>query len=80
MSIFLYSLFSGSGGNCCVVGDGETKMLVDVGVSARRIEQARFAPASQPSSLEQARTILADFDSLKALASLVAQQVLRSGN
>lgn len=40
MSIFLYSLFSGSGGNCYVVGDGETKMLVDVGVSARRVEQA----------------------------------------
>lgn len=40
MSIFLYSLFSGSGGNCYVVGDDRTRFLIDVGVSARRIEQA----------------------------------------
>ena len=40
MSMILYSLFSGSGGNCFLVGDGETKFLVDVGVSARRVETA----------------------------------------
>lgn len=40
MSIFLCSLFSGSGGNCFLVGDDEAKFLVDAGVSARRIECA----------------------------------------
>lgn len=37
MSIYAYSLFSGSGGNCFLLGDGETNLLVDAGVSARRI-------------------------------------------
>lgn len=40
MSIFLYSLFSGSSGNCYVVGDEEANFLIDAGVSARRIERA----------------------------------------
>ena len=40
---------------------------------ARRLERARFAPVTPPQSLEQARTLLADFDSLKALASLVGE-------
>ena len=40
MSIYAYSLFSGSGGNCFLVGDGETNLLVDAGESARRIERA----------------------------------------
>lgn len=37
MSFFAYSLFSGSGGNCFLVGDGETKILVDAGVSEKKI-------------------------------------------
>ncbi|MBR7083118.1 MAG: MBL fold metallo-hydrolase [Clostridia bacterium] len=40
MSIYICSLFSGSGGNCYVVGNGEANFLVDAGVSARRIECA----------------------------------------
>lgn len=34
------SLFSGSSGNCLFVGDDDTKLLVDAGVSGRRIEGA----------------------------------------
>jgi phosphoribosyl 1,2-cyclic phosphodiesterase len=33
------SLFSGSSGNCLFVGDGETRLLVDVGKSARAVER-----------------------------------------
>jgi phosphoribosyl 1,2-cyclic phosphodiesterase len=34
------SLFSGSSGNCIFVSSGETSLLVDAGVSGRRIEEA----------------------------------------
>lgn len=40
MSFFAYSLFSGSGGNCFLVGDENTKMLVDAGVSEKKIDCA----------------------------------------
>ncbi len=43
-------LASGSKGNCTYVTDGETALLVDIGLSAReivaRLEQAHIAPAS----------------------------------
>jgi phosphoribosyl 1,2-cyclic phosphodiesterase len=41
-------LASGSGGNCCVVESGRTRILVDAGLSAREIErrlEARQIPA-----------------------------------
>ncbi len=44
---------------------------------ARRLEHARFAPSTPPQSLEHARALLADFDSLKALASLVGEVLLQ---
>lgn len=34
------TLFSGSSGNCLFVGDGETNILIDAGVSGKRIEKA----------------------------------------
>ena len=34
------SLFSGSSGNCLFVGDDDTRILIDAGVSGRRIEGA----------------------------------------
>ena len=37
MSYFAYSLFSGSGGNCFLVCDESTKILVDAGVSEKKI-------------------------------------------
>ena len=34
------SLFSGSSGNCIFISSGETSVLVDAGVSGKRIEEA----------------------------------------
>lgn len=36
----LCSLYSGSSGNCIFVEDGQTRLLVDCGVSGKKIEQA----------------------------------------
>ena len=36
----LCSLYSGSSGNCILVEDGHTRILVDCGVSGKKIEQA----------------------------------------
>lgn len=33
-------LFSGSSGNCCYIGSAQGGILVDAGVSAKRIETA----------------------------------------
>ena len=33
------SLFSGSSGNCIFISSGETSVLVDAGVSGKRIEK-----------------------------------------
>ena len=38
--IKICSLFSGSSGNCIFVESGSTRLLVDCGVSGRKIEQA----------------------------------------
>jgi len=40
MSVFLSPLFSGSSGNAILAGSEKTKVLIDAGVSCRRIEQA----------------------------------------
>lgn len=40
MTPFAYSLFSGSSGNCYVIGDENTRILIDAGVSARKISCA----------------------------------------
>ena len=45
------SLFSGSGGNCTYVGTAEGGILVDVGVSARRIETALRQRDIDPKSI-----------------------------
>jgi len=34
----LLSIASGSSGNCIYVGDGDTHLLVDAGISGKRIE------------------------------------------
>ena len=38
--IKFFSLFSGSSGNCSYITDGRTRILIDAGVSARRISTA----------------------------------------
>lgn len=40
MMIDFCSLYSGSSGNCIVVGDGNSHLLIDAGVSGKKIEQA----------------------------------------
>ena len=44
-------LFSGSSGNCLYVGDAESGILVDVGVSARRVETALSQRGISPSAV-----------------------------
>lgn len=46
-----YSLFSGSSGNCFFVDGGETKLLIDCGVSARAAETALRSLGSSLSEL-----------------------------
>lgn len=44
-------LFSGSSGNCCYIGSAEGGVLVDAGVSARRIETALREREIDPGSI-----------------------------
>ena len=44
-------LFSGSSGNCLYIGTAEDGILVDAGVSARRIERALWAREIDPGSI-----------------------------
>lgn len=39
MSLKICSLASGSKGNCCYVSDGRTDILIDLGISATRVEK-----------------------------------------
>lgn len=45
------SLYSGSSGNCLFVSDGKTKILVDSGMSGKRITEALVAIGENPSEL-----------------------------
>ena len=45
-------LFSGSSGNCTYVGSKRGGILIDVGVSARRIENALWQREIDPKSIE----------------------------
>jgi len=45
-------LASGSGGNCCVVESGRTRLLVDAGLSAREIERRLEARQIPPESID----------------------------
>jgi phosphoribosyl 1,2-cyclic phosphodiesterase len=45
------SLYSGSSGNCLFVSDGRTKILVDSGLSGKRIIEALVAIGENPSEL-----------------------------
>lgn len=44
-------LYSGSGGNCIFVEDGHTRLLVDCGVSGKKIEQALFYHGIEPNTI-----------------------------
>ena len=38
----LYSIASGSSGNCIYVGGEEARILIDAGISMKRIREGRF--------------------------------------
>lgn len=46
------SLFSGSSGNCIFLGTDRTKLLIDAGVSAKRIEQALRSIDEDPQDID----------------------------
>lgn len=48
----LYTLFSGSSGNCALVSDGETRILIDAGVSRTRICAALSGLGLSPHDLD----------------------------
>ena len=45
-------LFSSSSGNATYIGSGESAIIIDVGVSARRLEKALYNIGVEPSSLD----------------------------
>lgn len=47
----LCSIASGSSGNCIYIGEGNTHVLVDVGISAKRIEEGLAAISVSPQEL-----------------------------
>lgn len=49
--IKLVSLYSGSSGNCIFLSDGQTSILVDAGISGRRIEAALKDANERPENL-----------------------------
>ena len=51
MAVFFCSLASGSSGNCHLINDGENSILVDVGLSGRRIENKLKKIDINPKSL-----------------------------
>lgn len=46
------ALASGSSGNCIFVENGETRILVDAGISAKRIEEALLTIGVEPESIK----------------------------
>ncbi len=48
----LYSIASGSSGNCICVGAGRCHLLVDAGISGKRIEEGLFAFGLKPEELK----------------------------
>lgn len=51
MKTQIYSLFSGSSGNCTLVRHGKTELLIDAGVSARAICASLRAVGSAPENI-----------------------------
>lgn len=67
----LHTLSSGSGGNCSVVVDGDTAILIDAGISARAIKQALSSLGLCPEDLCGILITHEHTDHIRGLATLV---------
>ena len=65
------TLFSGSGGNCTYVGCGSNGVLVDAGVSAKRIEKALIDREILPESIRAILITHEHIDHVQGIATLV---------
>ena len=69
MNIALFA--SGSSGNCALVSDGETHILIDAGISARRICAGLTAQDVAPADLAGVLVTHEHSDHVKGLAVLL---------
>ncbi|MBM6869893.1 MBL fold metallo-hydrolase [Pseudoflavonifractor phocaeensis] len=69
----LTTLASGSSGNCTLVSDGHTHLLVDAGISARRITTALKAMDIDPKTLAGVLITHEHSDHISGLATLTKQ-------
>ncbi len=65
------TLFSGSGGNSSYIGCGSTGVLIDVGVSARRLEQALQQRDILPESIQAILITHEHIDHVQGIKTLV---------
>ena len=63
----LLSIASGSSGNCYYVGSSETHLLVDAGISGKKIEQALNGIGLKPSELDGILVTHEHIDHVKGL-------------
>ena len=63
----LVSLFSGSSGNAIFFSDGETRLLIDAGVSGKRIEAALKEIGEPPAGLRAILVTIPVFTGLQLL-------------
>ena len=64
------NLYSGSSGNCSYIESDNSKILVDCGVSAKKIEEALISLNSHPSELDGILITHEHSDHIKGLATL----------
>ncbi|MBM6925882.1 MBL fold metallo-hydrolase [Pseudoflavonifractor phocaeensis] len=69
----LYTLASGSSGNCLLVSSGSTRVLVDTGISCRRITTALRGLGVDPASLSAVLITHEHTDHMAGLATLTKQ-------
>ena len=67
MKTQIYSLFSGSSGNCTLVRHGKTELLIDAGVSARAICASLRAVGSAPENISAIFITHEHIDHIKGL-------------